>query len=74
MNETLSDRAAELARPAETIPSGLAQAEAMIPTLNDQLDELAMLGVTSHQVEGPSIYARPAGRSGTARPACRPNG
>lgn len=63
MNETLSDRAAELAQLAATIRSGLAQAEAMIPTLNDQLTELAMLGVTRHQIEGPSIYARPAGLS-----------
>lgn len=74
MNEPLSDRAPELARPAATIPSGLAQAEAMIATLNDQLDELAMLGVTSDQIERPSIYARPAGRSGNACQACHPNG
>ena len=60
MQEFLSERAAELTRLAATIRSGLEQAEAMIPPLNDQLNELAMLGVTSHQVEGPSIYAHPA--------------
>jgi hypothetical protein len=63
MHEFLSERAAELVRLAATIRSGLEQAEAVIPPLNDQLNELAMLGITSHQVEGPSIYARPAGLS-----------
>lgn len=63
MNEVLSERAAELARLAATIRSGLEEAEALIPPLNDQLNELALLGVTCHQVEGPSVYARPAGLS-----------
>lgn len=63
MHEFLSERAAELTRLAATIRSGLEQAEAMIPHLNDQFNELAVLGVTSHQVEGPSVYARPAGLS-----------
>ena len=63
MHEFLSERAAELTRLTATIRSGLEQAEAVIPPLNDQLSELAMLGITSHQVEGPSIYARPAGLS-----------
>lgn len=63
MHEFLSDRAAELTRLTATIRSGLEQAEAMIPHLNDQLNELAVLGVTSHQVDGPSVYARPAGLS-----------
>lgn len=63
MHEVLSERSAELARLAATIRSGLEQAEAMIPSLNDQLAELALLGITNHQVEGPSVYARPAGLS-----------
>jgi hypothetical protein len=61
MHEILSERAAELARLAATIRSGLVEAEATIPAINDQLSHLAMLGIISHQVEGPSIYARPAG-------------
>lgn len=61
MHEILSERAAELARLAATIRSGLEEAEATIPVINDQLSQLAMLGITSHQVEGPSVYARPAG-------------
>jgi hypothetical protein len=63
MNEVLSGRAAEVARLAAMIRAGLEEAEAMIPPLNDQLNELALLGVTCHQVEGPSVYARPAGLS-----------
>ena len=63
MHEILSERAAELARLAATIRSGLEEAEATIPAINDQLSQLAMLGIPSHQVDGPSIYARPAGLS-----------
>jgi hypothetical protein len=63
MHEMLSGRAAELARLAATIRSGLEEAEATIPAINDQLSQLAMLGIASHQVEGPSVYARPAGLS-----------
>ena len=61
MKEVFFERAAALARLAATIRSGLEQAEATIPAINDQLSQLAMLGIISHQVEGPSIYARPAG-------------
>jgi hypothetical protein len=63
MHETLSERAAELARLAATIRSGLEEAEATIPAINEQLNQLALLGIASHQVEGPSIYARPSGLS-----------
>jgi len=63
MRRFLPERAAELARLTLTIRSGPEQAEAMVPPLDDQLNELAMLGITSHQVEGPSVYARPAGLS-----------
>lgn len=63
MYEIVSDRVAELARLTTTIRSGLEGAEALIPMLNVQLAELAALGVISHQVEGPAVYARPAGVS-----------
>ena len=63
MHKFLSERAAELARLVATVRSGLEEAEAIIPPLNDQLSELAMLGVAHDQVEGPSVYARPAGLS-----------
>ena len=42
---------------------GLDSAEAAIPGINDQLAELATLGLTGFQVEGPAIYGRPAGTS-----------
>jgi hypothetical protein len=61
MHETLSEQATELAKLAATIRSGLEEAESTIPAINDQLSQLSMLGIASHQVEGPSIYARPAG-------------
>jgi len=61
MKEVFCERAAALARLAATIRSRLEQAEATIPAINDQLSQSAMLGIISHQVEGPSIYARPAG-------------
>jgi hypothetical protein len=63
MHEVLAERAGELARLATTIRSGIEQAEAMIPALNQQLAELDLLGVTRHQVEGPGLYGRPAGLS-----------
>jgi hypothetical protein len=63
MHEILTERVAELAQLAAMIRSGLDEAEATIPRLNDHLSELATLGIASHQVEGPSIYARPAGLS-----------
>ena len=61
MHKFLSERAAELARLTLSIRSGLEQAEAKVPPLNDQLNELAMLGITSHQVE-----AAAAGQQGAA--------
>lgn len=55
MHDVLSERAGQLDRRAATIRSGLDQAGAMIPALNQQLAELDLLGVTRHQVEGPSL-------------------
>jgi len=63
MNDMFLGRAAELARLAATIRSGLEEAEALIPRLNVQLAELAALGAIGHKVEGPAVYARPAGVS-----------
>jgi hypothetical protein len=42
---------------------GLESAESAIPGINDLLAELATLGVTDFQVEGPAIYCRPVGPS-----------
>jgi hypothetical protein len=63
MEELLRQRAAELSQLAATLRTGLARAEAMIPGINQELDSLAVLGVTEFQVEGPTIYVRPAGVS-----------
>lgn len=63
MNQILVDRAAQLARLTMMIRLGLENAEAAIPGVNDQLDELAALGITNFQIEGPAVYCRPAGPS-----------
>jgi len=63
MNDMFLGRAAELVRLTTTIRSGLEEAEALIPMLNVQLADVAALGVIGHQVEGPAVYARPAGVS-----------
>ena len=63
MEELLRQRATELSQLAATLRTGLARAEAMIPGINQELDSLATLGVTEFQVEGPTIYVRPAGVS-----------
>ncbi|NQW48251.1 MAG: hypothetical protein HQ464_10870 [Planctomycetes bacterium] len=42
---------------------GLDNAESAIPGINDQLAELATLGITDFQIEGPAVYCRPAGPS-----------
>ena len=64
MNETLSGQAEELARLASVIRSGLAEAESSIPMINEQLGELADLGITNFEIEGPTVYCRVAGTSG----------
>jgi hypothetical protein len=63
MHDSLTKHAAQLARLAMMIRIGLDSAEAAIPSINDQLAELATMGVTDFQVEGPAIYCRPAGPS-----------
>ena len=63
MHDSLTKHAAQLARLAMMIRIGLESAESAIPGINDLLAELATLGVTDFQVEGPAIYCRPAGPS-----------
>jgi hypothetical protein len=63
MHDSLTKHAAQLARLAMMIRIGLESAEAAIPGINDQLAELATMGLTDFQVEGPAIYCRPAGPS-----------
>jgi len=63
MHEFLSERAGQLQRLATTIRTGLDQAESAIPSINQQLAELARLGMSDFQIEGPTIYCRPMGFS-----------
>jgi hypothetical protein len=64
MNDTLAGQAEELARLTSLIRTGLAEAESTIPMINELLAELADLGITHFEIEGPSIYCRVAGTSG----------
>ena len=61
MYDLLHVRAAELSRLASTLRNSLEKAEALIPVVNEQLAELAAMGVSDLQVEGPAIYSRPQG-------------
>jgi len=61
MHDFLSERAGQLQRLATTIRTGLDQAESAIPSINQQLAELARLGMSDFQIEGPTIYCRPMG-------------
>ena len=63
MHDVLKQQAAQLARLAMMIRIGLDSAESAIPGINDLLAELATLGVTEFQIEGPAVYCRPAGPS-----------
>jgi hypothetical protein len=63
MNDSVLDRATDLVRLATTIRSGLESAERTIPAINEHLADLATLGITDFQMEGPTIYCRPAGVS-----------
>jgi hypothetical protein len=64
MNDTLAGQAEELARIVSLIRIGLAEADLKIPAINEQLAELADLGITQFEIEGPSLYCRVAGTSG----------
>jgi hypothetical protein len=63
MHDLLHERAAELSRLATTVRTTLGKAEALIPVVNEQLSELAAMGVSDLQVEGPAVYSRPQGLS-----------
>jgi hypothetical protein len=63
MNDSLSERAADLSRLAMTISTTLDCAEDTIRSLNHTLAELASLGVRNFQITGPVVYARPANTS-----------
>ena len=63
MHDLLHERTAQLARLAGSLHDGLQAAEASIPAINQHLAELAAIGVTDFQIEGPVIYSRPAGVS-----------
>jgi len=63
MNDSLLDRATDLVRLASTIRSGLETAERTIPAINEHLADLATLGITDFQIEGPTVYCRPASAS-----------
>jgi len=63
MNEILKERAVRLAQLSAAIRTGLAEAETILPGINDQLSKLAAVGMTDFQIEGPVIYCRPAGVS-----------
>jgi hypothetical protein len=63
MHDLLNERAAELSRLATTVRTNLDKAEALIPVVNEQLSELAAMGVSDLQVEGPAVYSRPQGLS-----------
>jgi len=63
MHEILHERTAHLARLVRSLHDGLQAAEASIPAINQHLAELAAVGVTDFQIEGPVLYSRPAGVS-----------
>jgi len=46
MHDLLHERAAELSRLATTVRTNLDKAEALIPVVNEQLSELAAMGVS----------------------------
>ena len=60
MHDFLSERAGPLERLATTIRTGLDQAESAILSINQHLAQLARLGMSNFQIEGPTIYCRPS--------------
>lgn len=63
MHDTLHEHTAHLAQLGTTLRNGLQAAEASIPAINQHLADLAAVGVTDFQIEGPVIYSRPVGVS-----------
>jgi hypothetical protein len=65
MNDTLAVQADELTRLASILQNGLAEAESTIPILNERLAVLAAVGCTDIEINGPAVFSRVAGISGT---------
>ena len=63
MHDTLSGRAEELGRLTDLIRTSLSLADSSIPGINEQLDELAAMGLDNLELEGPLVYSRAAGCS-----------
>ena len=66
MNDNLAVQADELARLTFILKNGLAEAESTIPILNEHLAELAAVGCTDIEIDGPAVFSRTAGMSGAA--------
>ena len=60
-------RSAQISMCFGRVGIGLDSAESAIPGINDLLAELATLGLTKFQIEGPAVYCRPAGPSSAKR-------
>ncbi len=58
MIETLNGRAEELAHLVDLIRASVSLADSAIPPINQQLVELAELGVDNIELEGPALYSR----------------
>jgi len=63
MHDTLSRRAEELAHLTDLIRTSLSLADSAIGPINEQLAELAEMGIDNIEIEGPAIYSRAASSS-----------
>ncbi len=63
MQNTLAGRAEELAHLTDLIRTSVSLADAAIPSINEQLAGLAVMGVDNLELEGPLVYARIASGS-----------
>ena len=61
MNETLSERAEELAHIVDLVRTSLSLADTAIPPINDLLTALAEMGMDNMELEGPLVYWRAVG-------------
>jgi hypothetical protein len=60
MHDTLSRQAAELANLTDLIRTSLSLADSAMGPINEQLAELAAMGMDNIEIEGPVIYSRAA--------------
>ena len=67
MIEPLCGRAEELASLVDLIRTSVSLADSTIPQINQQLRELAELGVDNFELEGPPLYSRTASPSPASR-------